>query len=244
MKENIKKVLLLGSGALKIGEAGEFDYSGSQALKALKEEGIETILINPNIATVQTSEGVADQIYFLPVTPYFVEKVIQKEKPEGIMLAFGGQTALNCGVALYKEGILEKYNVKVLGTPVQAIMDTEDRELFVQKLNEINVKTIKSEAVENAEDARRAAKELGYPVIVRAAYVTASITVSPFVIWKTSIRWVFIPVSLSLLLLHRRLPIKSIINFGNWQYVSSAISVSWVNVTYNMPSIPNPKITG
>ena len=170
MKENIKKVLLLGSGALKIGEAGEFDYSGSQALKALKEEGIETILINPNIATVQTSEGVADQIYFLPVTPYFVEKVIQKEKPEGIMLAFGGQTALNCGVVLYKEGILEKYNVKVLGTPVQAIMDTEDRELFVQKLNEINVKTIKSEAVENAEDARRAAKELGYPVIVRAAY--------------------------------------------------------------------------
>ena len=170
MKENIKKVLLLGSGALKIGEAGEFDYSGSQALKALKEEGIETILINPNIATVQTSEGVSDQIYFLPVTPYFVEKVIQKEKPEGIMLAFGGQTALNCGVALYKEGILEKYNVKVLGTPVQAIMDTEDRELFVQKLNEINVKTIKSEAVENAEDARRAAKELGYPVIVRAAY--------------------------------------------------------------------------
>ena len=148
MKENIKKVLLLGSGALKIGEAGEFDYSGSQALKALKEEGIETILINPNIATVQTSEGVADQIYFLPVTPYFVEKVIQKERPEGIMLAFGGQTALNCGVALYKEGVLEKYNVKVLGTPVQAIMDTEDRELFVQKLNEINVKTIKSEAVE------------------------------------------------------------------------------------------------
>lgn len=170
MKENIKKVLLLGSGALKIGEAGEFDYSGSQALKALKEEGIETILINPNIATVQTSEGVADQIYFLPVTPYFVEKVIQKEEPEGIMLAFGGQTALNCGVALYKEGILEKYNVKVLGTPVQAIMDTEDRELFVHKLNEINVKTIKSEAVENVEDARRAAKELGYPVIVRAAY--------------------------------------------------------------------------
>ena len=171
MKEkNRKKVLLLGSGALKIGEAGEFDYSGSQALKALKEEGIETILINPNIATVQTSEGVADQIYFLPVTPYFVEKVIRKEKPDGIMLAFGGQTALNCGVALYKEGILDKYNVKVLGTPVQAIIDTEDRELFVRKLNEIDVKTIKSEAVENAEDARRAAKELGYPVIVRAAY--------------------------------------------------------------------------
>ena len=171
MKEqNLKKVLLLGSGALKIGEAGEFDYSGSQALKALKEEGIETILINPNIATVQTSEGVADQIYFLPVTPYFVEKVIQKEKPEGIMLAFGGQTALNCGVALYREGTLEKYNVKVLGTPVQAIIDTEDRELFVEKLNQIDVKTIKSEAVENAEDARRAARELGYPVIVRAAY--------------------------------------------------------------------------
>lgn len=164
------KVLLLGSGALKIGEAGEFDYSGSQALKALKEEGIETVLINPNIATVQTSEGVADQIYFLPVTPYFVEKVIQKEKPDGIMLAFGGQTALNCGVALYKEGILEKYNLKVLGTPVQAIMDTEDRELFVHKLDEIDVKTIQSEAVENVADARRAARELGYPVIVRAAY--------------------------------------------------------------------------
>ena len=171
MKEdNIKKVLLLGSGALKIGEAGEFDYSGSQALKALKEEGIETVLINPNIATVQTSEGVADQIYFLPVTPYFVEKVIQKEQPDGIMLAFGGQTALNCGVALYKEGIFEKYNVKVLGTPVQAIIDTEDREIFVQKLNEIDVKTIQSEAVENIEDARRAAANLGYPVIVRAAY--------------------------------------------------------------------------
>ena len=170
MKENIKKVLLLGSGALKIGEAGEFDYSGSQALKALKEEGIETILINPNIATVQTSEGVADKIYFLPVTPYFVEKVIAKERPDGVLLSFGGQTALNCGVALYKEGIFEKYNTRVLGTPVQAIMDTEDRELFVQKLDEINVKTIKSEAVENIEDARRAAKELGYPVIIRAAY--------------------------------------------------------------------------
>ncbi len=171
MKENnIKKVLLLGSGALKIGEAGEFDYSGSQALKALKEEGIETILINPNIATVQTSEGVADQIYFLPVTPYFVEKVIQKERPEGIMLAFGGQTALNCGVELYRSGIFEKYNLKVLGTPVQAIIDTEDRELFVRKLDEINVKTIKSEAVDNIVDARRAAKDLGYPVIIRAAY--------------------------------------------------------------------------
>ena len=170
MKENIKKVLLLGSGALKIGEAGEFDYSGSQSLKALKEEGIETILINPNIATVQTSEGVADKIYFLPVTPYFVEKVIAKERPDGVLLSFGGQTALNCGVALYKAGIFEKYETRVLGTPVQAIMDTEDRELFVQKLDEINVKTIKSEAVENIEDARRAAKELGYPVIIRAAY--------------------------------------------------------------------------
>lgn len=166
----IKKVLLLGSGALKIGEAGEFDYSGSQALKALKEEGIETILINPNIATVQTSEGVADRIYFLPVTPYFVERVIEKERPDGIMLAFGGQTALNCGVKLFENGVLEKYNLKVLGTPVQAIMDTEDRELFVEKLNEINVKTIKSEACENVEQARKAAAELGYPVILRAAY--------------------------------------------------------------------------
>ena len=168
--QDIKKVLLLGSGALKIGEAGEFDYSGSQALKALKEEGIETILINPNIATVQTSEGVADKIYFLPVTPFFVEKVIQKEKPQGIMLAFGGQTALNCGVELYKEGILEKYDLKVLGTPVQAIIDTEDRELFVEKLNEIEVKTIKSEACETIEQARKAASALGYPVILRAAY--------------------------------------------------------------------------
>ena len=170
MKDEIKKVLLLGSGALKIGEAGEFDYSGSQALKALKEEGIETVLINPNIATVQTSEGVADQIYFLPVQPYFVERVIEKERPDGILLAFGGQTALNCGVALHQSGVLEKYNVRVLGTPVQAIMDTEDRELFVEKLNEIGVKTIKSEACENIEQARKAAKELGYPVILRAAY--------------------------------------------------------------------------
>lgn len=168
--KTIKKVLLLGSGALKIGEAGEFDYSGSQALKAMKEEGIETILINPNIATVQTSDGFADHIYFLPVTPFFVEKVIEKEHPDGILLAFGGQTALNCGVALYESGVLEKYNVKVLGTPVRAIMDTEDRELFVHKLDEIGVKTIKSEAVSTVEDAIQAAKELGYPVIVRAAY--------------------------------------------------------------------------
>ena len=166
----IKKVLLLGSGALKIGEAGEFDYSGSQALKAMREEGITTVLINPNIATVQTSEGFADKIYFLPVSPYFVERVIEKERPDGILLAFGGQTALNCGVELYRQGILEKYDVKVLGTPVQAIMDTEDRELFVKKLDEIDVRTIKSEAVETVDDALRVANELGYPVIVRAAY--------------------------------------------------------------------------
>ena len=167
---SIQKVLILGSGALKIGEAGEFDYSGSQALKALKEEGIETVLINPNIATVQTSEGVADKIYFLPVTPFFVEKVIRKEKPQGILLAFGGQTALNCGVELYQQKILEKYNVKVLGTPVQAIIDAEDRELFVKKLDEIDVKTIKSHACETIEEARKAAADLGYPVIIRAAY--------------------------------------------------------------------------
>lgn len=171
MKDNsIKKVLLLGSGALKIGEAGEFDYSGSQALKALDEEGIETVLINPNIATVQTSDGVADQIYFLPVQPYFVERVIEKERPDGILLAFGGQTALNCGVELYRSGVLEKYNVRVLGTPVEAIMNTEDRELFVEQLDQINVKTIKSEACENMEQVHKAASDLGYPVIVRAAY--------------------------------------------------------------------------
>jgi carbamoyl-phosphate synthase large subunit len=168
--DNIKKVLLLGSGALKIGEAGEFDYSGSQALKAMREEGIYTVLINPNIATVQTSEGVADQIYFLPVTPFFVERVIEKERPDGILLAFGGQTALNCGVALFKAGILEKYNVRVLGTPVQSIIDTEDRDIFVRRLSEINVKTIKSHACENVEQTRVAAAELGYPVIIRAAY--------------------------------------------------------------------------
>ena len=168
--DNIQKVLVLGSGALKIGEAGEFDYSGSQALKALREEGIQTVLINPNIATVQTSEGVADNIYFLPVSPYFVERVIEKERPDGILLSFGGQTALNCGVALYRQGVLEKYGVQVLGTPVQAIIDTEDRELFVERLNEIDVKTIKSEACENIEAARQAAKDLGYPVIIRAAY--------------------------------------------------------------------------
>ena len=165
-----KKVLLLGSGALKIGEAGEFDYSGSQALKALKEEGIETILINPNIATVQTSEGVADRVYFYPVTPFFVEKVIAKERPDAILLAFGGQTALNCGVALEQNGVLAKYKVKVLGTQVKAIMDTEDRDLFVKRLDEIGVQTIKSHAVETMDDARAAARELGYPVIIRSAY--------------------------------------------------------------------------
>ena len=167
---NIKKVLVLGSGALKIGEAGEFDYSGSQALKALREEGISTVLMNPNIATVQTSEGVADKVYFLPVTPFFVEKVIRKEQPQGILLSFGGQTALNCGVELYKSGVLERYGVRVLGTPVQAIIDTEDRELFVERLDEIQVKTIKSHAAANLEEAREAAREVGYPVILRAAY--------------------------------------------------------------------------
>jgi carbamoyl-phosphate synthase large subunit len=170
MKNQIKKVVLLGSGALKIGEAGEFDYSGSQALKALKEENISTVLINPNIATVQTSEGLADKIYFLPVTPHFVEKVIEKEKPDGILLSFGGQTALNCGTELFKSGIFEKYNVKVLGTPVEAIMNTEDRELFVKKLDEITVKTPKSMAVLTVDEAVEAAGKLGFPVIIRAAY--------------------------------------------------------------------------
>ncbi|MBI5219893.1 MAG: carbamoyl-phosphate synthase (glutamine-hydrolyzing) large subunit [Bacteroidia bacterium] len=170
MNKNINKVLLIGSGALKIGEAGEFDYSGSQALKALKEEGIETILINPNIATVQTSEGISDKIYFLPVTPFFVEQVIKKENPQGILLSFGGQTALNCGIELFKSGVLEKYHLEVLGTPIQAIIDTEDRELFVKKLDEINVNTIKSQAVTSLEDAKVAAANLGYPVIIRAAY--------------------------------------------------------------------------
>ncbi len=170
MDKSIKSAVVLGSGALKIGEAGEFDYSGSQALKALREEGVYTVLINPNIATVQTSEGIADKIYFLPVTPHFVEKVLEKERPDGILLAFGGQTALNCGTSLYKQGILEKYNVKVLGTPVQAIMDTEDRDLFVKKLDEIDVKTIQSMAVTTIEDAVKAAEKVGYPVILRAAY--------------------------------------------------------------------------
>ena len=167
---NIKKILILGSGSLKIGEAGEFDYSGSQALKAFKEENIYTILINPNIATVQTSEGIASKVYFLPVTPFFVEKVIEKEKPDSIILSFGGQTALNCGVELYKNKVLQKYNVNVLGTPVEAIINTEDRQLFVSKLDEINVKTIISKAVNNINDAKNAAEQIGYPVIIRAAY--------------------------------------------------------------------------
>ena len=170
MQKSIKKVLVLGSGALKIGQAGEFDYSGSQALKALKEEGIKTVLINPNIATIQTSEGIADQVYFLPVTPYFVEEIFKKEQPDGILLAFGGQTALNCGTELYNKGILDKYNVKVLGTSVEAIMNTEDRDLFVKKLNEIGVKTPKSIAVESMEDAFKAAESIGYPLIIRSAY--------------------------------------------------------------------------
>ena len=169
-KNKLQKVLLLGSGALKIGEAGEFDYSGSQALKAMREEGIHTVLVNPNIATVQTSEGIADEIYFLPVTPFFIEKVIEKERPQGILLAFGGQTALNCGVALHQSGVLAKYGVEVLGTPVEAIMNTEDRDLFARKLDEIDVKTIQSHAVETVEDARKATAQLGYPVIIRAAY--------------------------------------------------------------------------
>ena len=236
MKDNtIKKVLLLGSGALKIGEAGEFDYSGSQALKALREEGIKTVLINPNIATVQTSEGVADEIYFLPVQPYFVERVIEKERPDGILLAFGGQTALNCGVELYQSGVLEKYGVKVLGTPVQAIMDTEDRELFVKKLDEIGVKTIKSQACDNIADARKAAAALGYPIILRAAYalgglgsgfcdneedtrwcVIAMTTVSRSAIWRISTRWAFIRESRLWWLPRRRSPIRSIISCVRW----------------------------
>ena len=169
-KRMIKKVLLLGSGALKIGQAGEFDYSGAQALKALKEEGIHSVLINPNIATVQTSKDVADTVYFQPVTPEFVERVIEKERPNGILLSFGGQTALNCGVELYKRGVLDHYGVQVLGTPVQAIIDTEDRDLFVRRLDEIGVKTIKSEACSTVKEVQRAARELGFPVILRAAY--------------------------------------------------------------------------
>ena len=170
MKKDLKKVLVLGSGALKIGQAGEFDYSGSQALKALREEGIHSVLINPNIATIQTTEGIADKVYFLPVTPYFVERIIEKERPDGILLAFGGQTALNCGTTLYKEGILDKYQVQVLGTSVEAIMNTEDRERFVGELNKIPMKTPRSHAVESMEEAIKAAHDLGFPVMIRSAY--------------------------------------------------------------------------
>ena len=168
--EKIKKVLLLGSGALKIGQAGEFDYSGAQALKALKEEGIRTVLVNPNIATVQTSKDVADTVYFQPVTPDFVERIVEKERPDGILLSFGGQTALNCGVELYRKGVLGKYGVQVLGTPIQAIIDTEDRDLFVRRLDEIGVKTIKSVACSTVKEVQQAAHKLGFPVILRAAY--------------------------------------------------------------------------
>ena len=185
MQQPIKKVLVLGSGALKIGQAGEFDYSGSQALKAMKEEGIKTVLINPNIATIQTSEGIADQVYFLPVTPYFVEEIFKKEQPDGILLAFGGQTALNCGTELYNKGILEKYNVQVLGTSVEAIMNTEDRDLFVKKLNEIDVKTPKSVAVENMDDAFKAARTIGFPLIIRSAYALGGMGSGGYMGWYT-----------------------------------------------------------
>ena len=256
--ENIKKVLLLGSGALKIGEAGEFDYSGSQALKALKEEGVATVLINPNIATVQTSEGVADQIYFLPVQPYFVEKVIEKERPDGILLSFGGQTALNCGVELYKSGVLQKYNVQVLGTPVQAIIDTEDRELFVRKLDEIDVKTISSEACGNIEQARKAAFDLGYPVIIRAAYALGGLgsgfadneeelnklaekafSFSPQVlaIWRTLIRLAFIQASRSSWLHLRRLAIANITSCVHYPSRLFVILELWANAMCSMPLI-------
>ena len=170
MKENVRKVVVLGSGALKIGQAGEFDYSGAQALKALKEEGIQTVLINPNIATIQTSDGIADKVYFLPITPYFVEKVIEKESPDGFLLAFGGQTALNCGTEMYLSGMLKKHNVRVLGTSVEAIMITEDRDLFVKKLNEIQAKTPVSQAANSMEEALKAAHQIGFPVMVRSAY--------------------------------------------------------------------------
>ena len=170
MRKKLKKVLVLGSGALKIGQAGEFDYSGSQALKALREEGISSVLINPNIATIQTSEGIADRVYFLPVNTHFVTEIIKKERPDGILLAFGGQTALNCGTELYNTGVLAEYGVEVLGTSVEAIMNTEDRDLFVRKLNEIAMKTPVSQAVENMEDALAAARRIGYPVMIRSAY--------------------------------------------------------------------------
>ncbi len=236
----IKKAVILGSGALKIGEAGEFDYSGSQALKALKEEGIETVLINPNIATIQTSDEIANKIYFLPVTPFFVEEVIKKEKPEGILLAFGGQTALNCGVELYKSGIIEKYGLKVLGTPVQSIIDTEDRDIFSKMLAEIGVKTPQSIAAKNMEEAREAAKKTGFPIKswrnwlpghfhIHRKYssknqskagrrwsmklcVTVTITASPYAIWKILILWAYTPEKALSLPLRKHYLTPSIIN--------------------------------
>ena len=170
MKQKLNKVLVLGSGALKIGQAGEFDYSGSQALKALRQEGIKSVLVNPNIATIQTSEGIADTVYFQPVTTHFVTEIIKKERPDGILLAFGGQTALNCGTELYTKGVLQEYGVEVLGTSVEAIMDTEDRDRFVRRLDEIELKTPISHAVESMDDALRAAHEIGFPIMIRSAY--------------------------------------------------------------------------
>ena len=205
MKKQLSKVLVLGSGALKIGQAGEFDYSGSQALKAMKEEGISTVLINPNVATIQTSEGIADRVYFLPLNAYFIEEVIKKERPDGILLAFGGQTALNCGTELYQSGILKKYGVEVLGTSVEAIMYTEDRDLFVKKLNEIEIKTPRSVAVNTMDEAIKAAEKIGFPIMVRSAYVLGGMgsgfchdmDASRWPAWRTSIRWVSIPVRVS-----------------------------------------------
>ena len=184
MKKQLSKVLVLGSGALKIGQAGEFDYSGSQALKAMKEEGISTVLINPNVATIQTSEGIADRVYFLPLNAYFIEEVIKKERPDGILLAFGGQTALNCGTELYQNGILKKYGVEVLGTSVEAIMYTEDRDLFVKKLNEIEIKTPRSVAVNTMDEAIQAAEKIGFPVMVRSAYVLKILSRTPRRFWS------------------------------------------------------------
>ena len=192
MKKKPTKVLVLGSGALKIGQAGEFDYSGSQALKALREEGIASVLVNPNIATIQTSEGIADEVYFLPVNTHFVTEVIKKERPDGIMLAFGGQTALNCGTELYQKGILKEYGVEVMGTSVETIMYTEDRNLFVKKLDEIQLKTPISKAVENMEDALKAAREIGFPIMIRSAYAVSGMPttiVSRWLRWRISTHW-------------------------------------------------------
>ena len=266
----IRKVLLLGSGALKIGQAGEFDYSGAQALKALKEEGIHSVLINPNIATVQTSKDVADTVYFQPVTPEFVERVIEKERPDGILLSFGGQTALNCGVELYQKGVLEKYGVRVLGTPVQAIIDTEDRDLFVKRLDEIGVKTIKSEACSTVEEVQRAAHELGFPVILRAAYALGGLgsgfcdndeellaqaeeafSFSPQVLVEKSLRgWkeieyegAYILASRLWWLRRRRSAIASTTNYANWPSRLSGTSASWASATCSTPLTPTARTT-